>query len=153
MTSKKPEWFEITEKGDAYAGIQKVNKKLPIITLVVAGAVILGGSIFANANNEPSAVAETPTASQSVAAATSSEATSQSASVPAATTSHSAKLPAATSSQSGSVPAATTSHSAKLPVPTVTNVPRRGDGDREGREHHERDREHHEGDHEGRDDD
>ena len=131
MTSKKPEWFEITEKGDAYAGIQKVNKKLPIITLVVAGAVILGGSIFANANNEPSAVAETPTASQSVAAATSSEATSQSA----------------------SVPAATTSHSAKLPVPTVTNVPQRGDGDREGREHHERDREHHEGDHEGRDDD
>jgi hypothetical protein len=142
MTSKKPEWFEITEKGDAYAGIQKVNKKLPIITLVVAGAVILGGSIFANANNEPSAVAETPTASQSVAAATSSAATSQSGSVSAATT-----------SQSGSVPAATTSHSAKLPVPTVTNVPQRGDGDREGREHHERDREHHEGDHEGRDDD
>ena len=87
MTSKKPEWFEITEKGDAYAGIQKVNKKLPIITLVVAGVVILGGSIFANANNEPSAVADTPTASQSVAAVAPSPPTaaSTSASLPVPT--------------------------------------------------------------------
>lgn len=135
MTSKKPEWFEITEKGDAYAGIQKVNKKLPIITLVVAGAVILGGSIFANANNEPSAVADTPTASQSVAAATTSSA--------------------------ASTPAATSPQSAALPVPTVTNAPQRGDGDREGREHRDGDRpdfkdgdgEHHDGDRDGRDND
>lgn len=122
MTSKKPEWFEITEKGDAYAGIQKVNKKLPIITLVVAGAVILGGSIFANANNEPSAVADTPTASQSVAASTPS-------------------------------PTTAASTSASLPVPTVTNAPQRGDGDREGREHHDGDRRGFgDGDHERRDD-
>ena len=60
MTPKKPDWFELTENGDAYAGIQKVNKKLPIATLVVAGAIILGGSIFTTANNEPSAVASTP---------------------------------------------------------------------------------------------
>ena len=60
MTPKKPDWFEITEGGDAYAGIQKVSKKLPIVALIVAGAVILGGSIFANANNEPSANADTP---------------------------------------------------------------------------------------------
>ena len=75
MTPKKPDWFELTEKGDSYAGIQKVNKKLPIATLIVAGAVILGGSLFANANNEPSAVADTPTVSQSVAAVTSPSAT------------------------------------------------------------------------------
>jgi hypothetical protein len=135
MTSQKPEWFEITEKGDTYAGIQKVNKKLPIITLVVAGAVILGGSIFANANNEPSAVAETPTASQSMAATT--------------------------SSSNATTPSVNSSQSASLPVPTVTNVPQRGDGDREGREHHDGDRpdfkdgdrEHHDGDHEFRDND
>lgn len=128
MTSKKPEWFEITEKGDAYAGIQKVNKKLPIITLVVAGAVILGGSIFANANNEPSAVADTPTASQSVAAATTSSA--------------------------ASTPAATSPQSAALPVPTVTNAPQRGDGDREGREHRDGDRpDFKDGDRDGRDND
>ena len=139
MTSQKPEWFEITEKGDAYAGIQKVNKKLPIITLVVAGAVILGGSIFANANNEPSAVAETPTASQSVAAA-------------------------AISSSNVTTPSANSSQSASLPLPTVTSAPQRGEGDDEGREHHDgdrpdfrdgdqEDREHHDGDHEFRDND
>ena len=136
MTSQKPEWFELTEKGDAYAGIQKVNKKLPIITLVVAGAVILGGSIFANANNEPSAVAETPTASQSMAAA-------------------------ATSSTIAATPSTNSSQSASLPVPTVTNAPQRGEGDHEGREHHDGDRpdfrdgdrEHHDGDHEFRDND
>jgi hypothetical protein len=68
MTPKKPDWFELTENNDSYAGIQKVNKRLPIATLALAGAVILGGSIFTTANNEPSAVAETPTAAQSVAA-------------------------------------------------------------------------------------
>ena len=135
MTSKKPEWFEITEKGDAYAGIQKVNKKLPIITLVVAGAVILGGSIFANANNEPSAVADTPTASQSVAAGI--------------------------TTPTASTPAATSSQSAALPAPTVTNASQRGGRDPDGREHHDGDRpdfkdgdrEHHDGDREGRDND
>lgn len=105
MTPKKPEWFEMTEDGDSYSGIQKMNKKLPIITLVVAGAVVLGGSIFATANNEPAAVAETPAPSQSVA------------------------------TQSGTpTPIASSSHSASLPVPTVTNVPQRGDREHEGRE-------------------
>jgi hypothetical protein len=110
MTPKKPDWFEITEGGDAYAGIQKVNKKLPIVTLIVAGAVILGGSIFANANNEPSANADTPTASQSIAAAQ--------------------------PSASASTPTGNPSTTNSLPVPTVTNVPQRGDrdGDHEGRE-------------------
>jgi hypothetical protein len=74
MTPKKPEWFELTEGNDAYAGITKINKKLPIATLAMAGAIILGGSLFATANNEPSAVAETPTASQSFPAAQTSTA-------------------------------------------------------------------------------
>jgi len=108
MTPKKPDWFELTENGDAYAGIQKMNKKLPIVTLVVAGAVILGGSLFANANNEPSAVADTPTASQSIAAAQ--------------------------PSASVSTPTNNTSAVNSLPVPTVTTTPQRGDGDHEGRE-------------------
>ena len=82
MTPKKPDWFELTEGGEAYAGIQKVNKKLPIATLVVAGAVILGGSLFANANNEAPAIAETPTASQSIAISSPSATTLQ-ASAPA----------------------------------------------------------------------
>ena len=108
MTPKKPDWFELTENGDTYAGIQKMNKKLPIVTLVVAGAVILGGSLFANANNEPSAVADTPTASQSIAAAQPSASVSK--------------------------PANNSSAVNSLPVPTVTTTPQRGDGDHEGRE-------------------
>ena len=69
MTSKKPEWFELTEGKSPSAGIRKINKKLPIATLVTAGAIILGGSIFATAQDEPSAVADTPVVSQSMAAA------------------------------------------------------------------------------------
>ena len=114
MTPKKPDWFELTENGDSYAGIQKVNKKLPIATLVVAGAVILGGSLFANANNEPSAIADTPTTSQAVAATQS--------------------VAAVTS------PSATTSQANPLAAPTVTNIPQRGDHEgREGDDHEGRD--------------
>ena len=121
MTPKKPDWFELTENGDSYTGIQKINKKLPIATLVVAGAVILGGSIFANANNEQTAVAETPTTSQSVAAQVSS---------PTALT-PSAKVASGTSGVNS------------LPVPTVTNVPQRGgDDEYEGRERGSRERDH-----------
>ncbi len=121
MTPKKPDWFELTENGDSYTGIQKINKKLPIATLVVAGAVILCGSIFANANNEQTAVADTPTASQSVVA----QVSSPSVSTP------SAKV---TSSGLGVN---------SLPVPTVTNLPQRGDDDEhEGRERGSRERDH-----------
>jgi hypothetical protein len=138
MTPKKPDWFELTEGNDAYAGIKKINKKLPLTTLVVAGAVILGGSIFATANNEPSAVAETPTASQSLA-------TSQPSAAHSAIVSHSATAPVAVTSKS-------TSGVNSLPIPTVTNFAQRGDDDEhEGREGGER--EHKERDHEDRDDD
>lgn len=123
MTPKKPEWFELTEAGDSYAGIKKVNKKLPIATLVLAGAVILGGSVFATTNNEPSAVAETPTASQSIAAAQPnvSTASNNSNSAPASI------APAAKSSSGMSA----------LPVPKVTAAPQRGEGGEGGESDHE----------------
>jgi hypothetical protein len=123
MTPKKPDWFELTENGDSYAGIQKINKKLPIATLVVAGAVILGGSFFANANNEQSAVADTPTASQSVAAQVSSPSSSTT----------SAQVTSGTSGIDSP------------PIPVVTNVPQRGDDDdaeHEGRKRGDRERDH-----------
>jgi hypothetical protein len=132
MTPKKPEWFELTENGDSYAGIQKINKKLPIATLVVAGAVILGGSIFANANDEQTAVADTPTVSQSVVAQASS---------PSEQT---------TSAQVTSGASGVNS----LPLPTVTNVPQRGDDDEhEGRERDHRHSGHDDDRHEDEDDD
>ena len=120
MTPKKPEWFELTEGGDSYAGIKKVNKRLPIATLAVAAAVVLGGSIFATTNNEPSAVADTPAASQSVAA-------SQPSATNSATTSYTAPARVAVANKKS---AGVNS----LPVPTVTNVPQRGDDEHEGRE-------------------
>jgi hypothetical protein len=150
MTPKKPDWFELTENEDSYTGIQKINKKLPIATLVVAGAVILGGSIFANANNEQTAVAETPTTSQSVA--------SQASSRSALTTSP--KVTSGVSATSTSInPAAVKSVSTVngLPMPVVTNVAQRDDDDEhEGRERGSRERDHDDDDddrHEDEDDD
>ena len=134
MTPKKPEWIELTESGDSYAGIKKVNKSLPLVTLVVAGAVILGGSVFATTNNEPSAVAETPTASQSIAAAQPDVST-------ASNNSNSAPAPTAPTAKSSSGTNA-------LPVPKVTATPQRGEGHERGEGGEGRER-----DHEDREDD
>jgi hypothetical protein len=116
MTPKKPEWFELTDGENSPSNVRKINKKLPLAALVAAGAIILGGSIFANANDEPSAVADTPTASQSAMASASPNISS-------------------TPSQSPSGVNA-------LPVPTVSNAQHRGDGDHEGRDKGD----HHDGD-------
>ncbi|MEY4023964.1 MAG: hypothetical protein RLZ23_925 [Actinomycetota bacterium] len=121
MTPKKPDWFELTDGENSPAQVRRINKKLPIAAVVAAGVIIVAGSLFANANDEPSASADTP-------------ATSQSASASASATG----FPTPTTTASGMN---------SLPVPTVTNVPKRGDGDHDGRErgdHHDGD--HHDGD-------
>ncbi|CAN2245073.1 hypothetical protein [Candidatus Planktophila dulcis] len=140
MTSKKPEWFELTEGKSPSAGIRKINKKLPIATLVTAGAIILGGSIFATAQDEPSAVADTPVVSQSMAAAQiSAPAISNNANSAPAQTLPSAKISSSLNS---------------LPMPVVSNVPQRGDDDddREGK-HDRDDRDHDDDDDEDDNDD
>lgn len=140
MTSKKPEWFELTEDKSPSAGIRKINKKLPIATLVTAGAIILGGSIFATAQDEPSAVADTPVVSQSMAAAQiGTPAISNNANSAPAQTLPSAKISSSLNS---------------LPMPVVSNVPQRGDDDddREGK-HDRDDRDHDDDDDEDDNDD
>ena len=132
MTSKKPEWFELTEDKSPSAGIRKINKKLPIATLVTAGAIILGGSIFATAQDEPSAVADTPVVSQSMAAAQiSTPAISNNA--------NSAPAPTGQTLPSSKISSSLNS----LPMPVVSNVPQRDDDDddREGK-HDRGDRDH-----------
>lgn len=127
MTPKKPDWFELTENGDSYAGIQKVNKVLPITTLVVAAGLILGGSLFANANNESSIPTQNSAVSQTVATSTPGATTAIVSGVSAASTSNKS-----TSIKSTSIkPTAVTSVSSinGLPMPVVTNVPQRGDDD------------------------
>ena len=64
MTPKKPDWFEMTEGDTPATGIRKVNKTLPIGALLVAGALLFGGSLFAqdqsaDSNIASSSVAET----------------------------------------------------------------------------------------------
>jgi len=124
MTPKKPEWFELTDSAKASDGIQKVNRKLSIGTLVAAGAIILGGSVFATTQEEPSAVTDTSVTSQSMTVAqTNTPATftnANSAPAPTMQTAPTAKISSSLNS---------------LPMPTVTNVPQRGDDDDdEGRE-------------------
>ena len=128
MTPKKPEWFELTDSAKASDGIQKVNRKLSLGTLVAAGAIILGGSVFATTQEEPSAVADTPVTSQSMTAAQTST--------------------PASFSNVNSAPAPT--------MQTAPNVPQRGDDDDdEGREGKGKrgDRDHDDDDDEDEDDD
>ena len=96
--------------------------------------MILGGSVFATTNNEPSAVAETPTASQSIAAAQPNVST-------ASNNSNSAPVSIAPAAKSSSGMNA-------LPVPKVTAAPQRGEDHERGEGGEGRER-----DHEDREDD
>jgi hypothetical protein len=154
MTPKKPEWFELSEGDSASTGIRRVDKKLPLAALVATGAIILAGSIFANANDEPTAVADTTSVTQSSGNSNADSVAGTSSSGTSAQTNNSKSAPA---------PIAVNGKSSNgvnsLPMPTVSNVPQRGGHEEhEGREHHEggehEGREHHEGgEHEGREHD
>ena len=131
MTPKKPDWFELTDGENSPAQVRRINKKLPIAAVAAAGVIIVAGSLFANANDEQSAVADSP-------------ATSQSAPTTGNTQTSASTLP--------QTPVAKASAKNSLPMPTVTNAPKRGDGDHDGRErgeHHDGyypDGDHHDGD-------
>ena len=87
MTAQKPELFELTEHTPA-TGIRKVDKKLPIAAIAVAGAIMVAGSIFANAGDGPAAVADTQqTLTTTAPTTTQPQATSQSAPAPQISTS------------------------------------------------------------------
>jgi hypothetical protein len=59
VTSEKPEWFELSEGGDQSSTPRRAKKKLPFIVALAAGVAILGGSLLANAHDEPNASAST----------------------------------------------------------------------------------------------
>lgn len=71
MTPRKSEWMELAESDGSTRDVRKIDKRLAFGTLATVSAVILGGSLFANANNEPVANAEvavtSPAASASAA--------------------------------------------------------------------------------------
>ena len=66
MTPKKPDWFEMTEGDTPATGLRKVNKTLPIGALLVAGALLFGGSLFA----QDQSVVAVQTKTASITAAT-----------------------------------------------------------------------------------
>ena len=62
MTPKKPDWFEMTEGDTPATGLRKVNKTLPIGALLVAGALLFGGSLFAQDQRADSNIASSSVA-------------------------------------------------------------------------------------------
>ena len=123
---EKSEWMQIAESDNASSNVRKVDKRLTLGTLISVGAIVLAGSLFANASDEPSAVADiTP-----VASAVTSEPTST-------------ELSPTTKAVIATPPAT------KIEAPTIAQMPKGGeddDGEHEGRgereEHRERDSDH-----------
>jgi hypothetical protein len=57
MTSKelpgKPEWFELIDGNAPSAQVNKVNKVLPALAVLVSGALLATGALFGNASSDP----------------------------------------------------------------------------------------------------
>ena len=144
MTPKKPEWFELSESDNPAQGIRKVNKKVPLTVAAAFGAMIVAGSVFANTQSEPAAVAETPITTQTTQAQSAvpaqKQVTVKSEKVATQTksvTAQSDPAPAAAApAPAAAAPAAAPAPVSALPAPIVASVPQRGDDDEnEGREH------------------
>ena len=72
---EKSEWMQIAESDNASSNVRKVDKRLTLGTLASVGAIVIAGSLFANASDEPNAVADiTPVASTTLSAASTSSA-------------------------------------------------------------------------------
>jgi hypothetical protein len=129
---EKSEWMQIAESDNASSNVRKVDKRLTLGTLISVGAIVLAGSLFANASDEPSAVADiTPVASAVTSEPTSTE--------PSPTTKAVIATPPAT----------------KIQAPAIAQMPKGGEDDdgehedrgereehREPGEHRERDSDH-----------
>jgi hypothetical protein len=129
---EKSEWMQIAESDNASSNVRKVDKRLTLGTLISVGAIVLAGSLFANASDEPSAVADiTPVASAVTSEPTSTE--------PSPTTKAVIATPPA----------------AKIEAPAIAQMPKGGEDDdsqhegrgereehRERGEHHERGSDH-----------
>ena len=151
MTSKKPEWFELSERDNSAREIRKINKKFPLTVAAAFGAIIVAGSVFANTQSEPAVVAETPITTPTTQA--------QSAVHPQKNikvkSEKVATLTKLVTAQSDPAPvAAAPAPVSALPAPIVASVSNRGDDDEgEGGEHEGREHEGGEGKKQERDDD
>ena len=128
MTPRKSEWMELAESDGSTRDVRRVDKRLTFGSLAAVCAIVLGGSLFANAQDEP-------TASAQVAVATP---TASAPSTPAAV----AKTPTAK-------PVTPAAPQAKIQAPSIAQMPKGGgdDDENEGRGDHERRGEHKDSEH------
>ena len=73
MTPRKSEWMELAESDGSTRDVRKINKSLTFGTFAAISAFIIGGSLFANANDEPVASAEVAVSSPIASSAPSSD--------------------------------------------------------------------------------
>jgi hypothetical protein len=66
MTPKKPEWMQIVDCDQSSSAVRKPDKRLTLGAILGAGLIVLTGSLFATAKNEPAAIAN-PTVNSSAA--------------------------------------------------------------------------------------
>lgn len=52
--SGKPEWFQLIDGDAPSAQVSRVNKKLPVIVLIVTGVIAVSGTFFASASDSQS---------------------------------------------------------------------------------------------------
>ncbi len=128
---KKPEWFEIAESDNASAAVTKVNKKLPVIAVFATAAIIGAGAFFANASESPTANAENVSPVAAVASATPSTSAS---SAPAASPTASTGI---ANPAQGGIQAPQGRGDDDEDREFGDRPHHDGDGDRDGREHHE----------------
>ena len=136
MTPRKSEWMQLAESDGSTRDVRRVDKRLTLGTLAAVSAIIVGGSLFANAQDEPTASAEV------VVAAPSASATS--------TNSPATSTPAAVAKTPTAKPVTPAAPKAKIQAPTIAQMPKGGGDDdenegregREGRGDHERRGEH-----------
>ena len=109
---EKSEWMQIAESDNASSNVRKVDKRLTLGTLASVGAIVIAGSLFANASDEPNAVADiTPITSD------------------------------ISSTSSASSAATATPQVAKIQAPAISQMPTGGgDDDDEDDDHEGRDR-------------
>jgi len=82
---EKSEWMRIAESDNTSSNVRKVDKRLTLGTLVSVGVIVIGGSLFANVSDEPSAVADVTSVASQVTSQPTSSAPSPSIAVVATT--------------------------------------------------------------------
>lgn len=141
---EKSEWMQIAESDNSSSSVRKVDKRLTWGTLVSVGAIAIAGSLFANANEEQSAVADITPVASSISSSDPVETT-----VATPQASSNSSIPASSNS---SIPVATSSHT-KVATPAIAQLPKGGgDDDDDDDEEHEGRGERHDR-HQGHDED